>query len=176
MERFGTDNGVLRWIPKQVQLFFKKSCWLPASFKKRASLSCGGYGVFLPSVDQSLSFAAAAAFNKYLASFPNISDDFFAFLKNINSNIDKGFPDPNRIDQFQDKVAGAIGPSESLMGRLLDFNRHSKGIEIVFKSQKIRTTFVMNVLSLLALTVMLGLVFLAALISIGLNFSGNDGG
>ena len=109
-------------------------------------------------------------FNKYLASFPNISDDFFAFLKNINSNVDKDFLIRIGLINVKANVAGVIGILDLLWAGCWILTAIQKGLEIVFKSQKIRTTLVMNVLSLLALTVMLGLAFVVAVISIGLNF------
>ncbi len=45
-----------------------------------------------------------------------------------------------------------------------------KGLEVIFKSPKMRTALAMNVLSLLTLTVLLGGAFLITVISIGLNF------
>ena len=109
-------------------------------------------------------------FNKYLASFPNISDEFFAFLKNINSNIDKDLLVRIGLINVKAKVAGVIGLLNLLWAGCWILTAIQKGLEIVFKSQKIRTTLFMNVLSLLALTVMLGLAFVVAVISISLNF------
>lgn len=171
MERFGPDNSLLRWIRKQAQFFFQKLMLTSSLFLKNELLyhAAATAFFFLLSITP-IFLMLLLTFNKYLTSFPDISDEFFAFLKNINSNIDKNFLIRIGLINVKAKVAGTIGLLNLLWAGCWILTAIQKGLEIVFKSQKIRTTLVMNVLSLLALIVMLGLAFLVAVISIGLNF------
>ena len=171
MECFGRDNSSLLWIRKQVQFFFQKFMLTASLFLKNELLyhAAATAFFFLLSITP-VFLLLLLTFNKYLASFPDISDNFFAFLKNLNANIDKDFLIRIGLIHVKAKVAGVIGLLNLLWAGCWILTAIQKGLEIVFKSQKMRTTLVMNVLSLLALTVMLGLAFLVAVISIGLNF------
>jgi len=171
MAHLSSDKSVLEWIWKEIQFFFQKFMLTSSLFLKNELVyhAAATAFFFLLSIAP-IFLILLLTFNKYLASFPNISDEFFAFLKNINANIDKDFLVRIGLINVKAKVAGIIGLLNLLWAGCWILTAIQKGLEIVFKSQKIRTTLVMNVLSLLALTVMLGLAFLAAVISIGLNF------
>ena len=171
MVRFGPDKSLLGWMRKQAQFFFQKFMLTSSLFLKNELLyhAAATAFFFLLSIAP-IFLMLLLTFNTYLASFPDISDEFFAFFKNINSNIDKDFLVRIGLINVKAKVAGTIGLLNLLWAGCWILTAIQKGLEIVFKSQKIRTTLVMNVLSLLALTLLLGLAFLVALISIGLNF------
>jgi len=171
MVRFGPDKSMLGWMWKQVQFFFQKFILTSSLFLKNELIyhAAATAFFFLLSIAP-IFLMLLLTFNTYLASFPDISDEIFAFFKNINPDINKEFLIRIGLINVRAKVAGTIGLLNLLWAGCWILTAIQKGLEIVFKSQKTRTTLVMNVLSLLALTLMLGLAFLVALISIGLNF------
>ncbi|MEW6670354.1 MAG: YhjD/YihY/BrkB family envelope integrity protein [Thermodesulfobacteriota bacterium] len=171
MEDFGHDNSLLKWIRKQAQFFFQKIILTSSLFFKNELLhhAAATAFFFLLSITPIL-LLLLLTFYKYLASYPNISNEFFAFLKNIHSTVDKDFLIRIGLINVKAKAMGIFGLINLLWAGCWILTAIQKGLEIVFKSQKTRTTFVMNILSLLALTMMLGLAFIVAVISIGLNF------
>lgn len=170
MEINAHESRLLTGIRRQVQFFFQKFALTASLFLKNELLyhAAATAFFFLLSITP-IFLLLLLTFNTYLASYPNISSEFFAFLKNINTHIDKDFLIRIGLMNVRAKVAGAIGLLNLLWAGCWILTAIQRGLEIVFKSPKKRTTLVMNVMSLLALTVLLGLAFLVAVISIGMN-------
>lgn len=171
MERFEAGSGLLIWIRKQVQFSLQKVLLTADLFLKNELIyhAAATAFFFLLSITP-VFLLLLLTFNKYLGALPNLSDSLFTFLKGLNSNIDKDFLIRIGLIHVDAKVAKTIGLLNLLWAGGWILTAIQKGLGIVFKSSKKRTTLVMNILSLLGLTIMLGLASLAAIISFGLNF------
>lgn len=172
----GKASAIARKLPVfrmgKVQSFFQKFLLAASLFMRNELLyhAAATAFFFLLSVTP-IFLLLLLTFDDYLASFPGVADNFFAFLKNLSPNMDRDFLVRIGLLNVKTKAAGAIGIFNLVWAGCWILTAIQKGLEIVFKSQQARTTLVMTVLSLSALIILLGLAFLAAITSIGLNLT-----
>lgn len=171
MEPFESGSGPRVWIRKQIQFSLQKMSLTADLFLKNELIyhAAATAFFFLLSITP-LFLLILLTFNKYIGALPNLADSLFTFLKSLNSNIDKDFFIRIGLIHSDVKVAKTIGLINLLWAGLWILTAIQKGLGTVFKSSKTRTTLVMNVLSLVGLTILLGLALLAAAISFGFNF------
>ncbi len=108
------------------------------------------------------------SFDRYLASFPEVSEVFFSFLKNLNENLDKELFVRIGLLNVKTTAIGVFGILNLIWAGCWILSSIQMGLAVVFSAQK-RKQLIMNILSIVILIFLLLISFLATLISIGLN-------
>ncbi len=109
------------------------------------------------------------AFDSYLISYPDVSDNFFAFLKSINDNLDKDFLVKIGHLNVKTTTIGIFGLVNLLWAGRSILTSIQRGLGVVFPSEKIRTPLVINAFSFIILSSLLFLSVIATLVSMGIN-------
>ncbi|MFC1817212.1 YhjD/YihY/BrkB family envelope integrity protein, partial [Thermodesulfobacteriota bacterium] len=171
MQRNKQTNDLLMFLWKQIQIFFQKITLSATLFFKNELLSHSAAAAFFFLLSVTPIFLLMLlTFDRYLTFFPNVSENFFTFLETLNPNLDKNLLVRIGLLNVNITAISVFGLLNLFWAGCWILTAIQKGLEVIFKSPKIRTALAMNVLSLLTLTVLLGVAFLITVISIGLNF------
>jgi len=110
------------------------------------------------------------SFDRYLISFPDVSVNFFAFLKSINENLDKDLLVRIGLLNVNTTAIGIFSLINLLWAGRSILTSIQRGLGIIFSAEKIRTPLATNIFSFIILFFLLLLSVIATFISMGLNF------
>jgi membrane protein len=164
-------DGFFKFIWKHFQVFLQKIILSVNFFLKNELLNHAGAAAFFFLLSVTPIFLLILiSFDRYLISFPEVSVNFFAFLKSINENLDKDLLVRIGLLNVNTTAIGIF----SLIS-LLWFGRSiltsiQRGLGIIFSAEKIRTPLAMNIFSFIILFFLLLLSVMATFISMGLHF------
>ncbi len=113
-------------------------------------------------------FLLLFSFDRYLASFPEASEVFFSFLKQINSNLDKSFFIRIGLLNIRSTAIGVFGLLNLLWAGCWILGAVQRGLAVIFPAKRTRPPLVTNLLSILILVFLLGISFLVTAGSIAL--------
>lgn len=116
-----------------------------------------------------LFFLILFAFDRYLTSFPEASDIFFSFLKQINDNLDKDLFIKIGLLNTKTTAIGIFGILNLLWAGCWILSAIQRGLAVVFSAGTKRKRVLMNFFSILILVSLLFISVIATLISIGLS-------
>jgi membrane protein len=156
---------------KHFQAFLQKMVLSNSLFIKNELINHAGASAFffLLSIPPVL-LLILIGFDRYMASYPDVSEHFFSFLKTLNSNLDK--ESLNRIGLLNVNTAavGIFGLLNLLWAGRWILSGIQRGMEIIFPAEKIRPPIVVNVFSFFILSILLLLAVLITFISISFQF------
>jgi len=113
-------------------------------------------------------FLIIFSFDRYLTSFPEVSEVFFSFLKELNHNLDKDLFVRVGLLNVKATAIGVFGLINLIWAGCWILSSIQMGLAVVFPAKK-RKHLAMNVFSVAILIFLLFISFLATLVSVGLN-------
>jgi membrane protein len=164
-------DGFFKFILKHFQLFLQKTILSVNFFLKNELLNHAGAAAFFFLLSVTPVFLLLLiSFDRYLISFPDVSVNFFAFLKSINENLDKDLLVRIGLLNVKTTAIGIFSLINLLWAGRSILTSIQRGLGIIFSAEKIRTPLAMNIFSFIILFFLLLLSVMATFISMGLNF------
>jgi membrane protein len=155
-----------------VQLFLQKISLSINLFLKHELLNHAGAAAFYFLLSVTPVFLLLViAFDRYLASYPEFSTTFFAFLKSVNKNLDKDFFVKIGLLNVDTTAIGIFGLLSLLWAGRSILTSIQRGLGIIFPAEKSRPAHIMNTFSFIFLSFLLLLAVLATFIGMGFNFA-----
>jgi membrane protein len=164
-------DGFFKFIWKHFQVFLQKTILSVNFFLKNELLNHAGAAAFFFLLSVTPVFLLILiSFDRYLISFPDVSVNFFAFLKSINENLDKDLLVRIGLLNVNTTAIGIFSLINLLWAGRSILTSIQRGLGIIFSAEKIRTPLAMNIFSFIILFLLLLLSVIATFISMGLNF------
>lgn len=164
-------DGFFKFIWKHFQVFLQKTILSVNFFLKNELLNHAGAAAFFFLLSVTPVFLLLLiSFDRYLISFPDVSVNFFAFLKSINENLDKDLLVRIGLMNVKTTAIGIFSLINLLWAGRSILTSIQRGLGVIFSAEKIRTPVAMNIFSFIILFFLLLLSVMATFISMGLNF------
>lgn len=113
------------------------------------------------------------AFDRYLSSYAGASAIFFEIMKSIHENLDKDFLIKIGLLNVNTTAIGLLGLLNLLWAGRAILTAIQRGLGVIFPAEKSRPPLVMNIFSLVILSILFMVSILITFASIGLNFIEN---
>jgi membrane protein len=110
------------------------------------------------------------AFDRFLVSYSEASEILFAFMKNINENLDKDLLVKIGLLNVNPTAIGIFGLLNLLWAGRAILTAIQRGLGVIFPAEKIRPPVVTNVMSFIILSILLAVSVLLTFVSIGFKF------
>jgi membrane protein len=171
MKRIKIKFPDLSFLVGHIQVFFQKFILTVDLFFKNELLNHAAAAAFFFILSVTPIFLLLLfSFDRYLASYPDISEMFFSFLKKLNENLDKDLFVRIGLLRSEITAIGVFGLLSLIWSGCWILSSIQMGLAIVFPTHKTRKYLAMSILSVVILIFLLFVSFLSTLISIGLNF------
>lgn len=170
MERYQKERAVnFAW--KHFQLFLQKMVLSSRLFIKNELINHAGASAFffLLSIPPVL-VLLLIGFDRYMASYPDVSEHYFSFLKTLNSNLDKESLDSIGLLNVNTAAIGIFGLINLLWAGRWILSGIQRGMEIIFPAETIRPPIVVNIFSFFILSILLLMAVLITFTSISFHF------
>jgi len=162
---------VLNLTWKHLQVFLQKILLSTNLFLKNELINHAGACAFFFFLSITpLFLLILISFDRYLASYPDVSAHFFDFLKTINENLDKDFLVKIGILNVNTTAIGIFGILNLLWAGRWVIIGIQRGLGIIFPAEKARPPIMVNILSFLFLSILLVISVLVTFVSVGLKF------
>ena len=161
----------LSFIWKHFQVFLQKIILSIHFFLRNELINHAGASAFFFLLSTTPVFLLILiSFDRYLTSYPDVSNYFFAFLKTLNENLDKDLLVKMGLMNINTTALGIFGLLSLIWAASWIVTGIQRGLGAIFPSEKIRAPIVTYIFSIFILCALLLLTLLFTFMSIGLKF------
>jgi membrane protein len=167
----GHVERTLNFIWKHFQVFLQKFILSIHFFLRNELINHAGASAFFFLLSITPVFLLILiSFDRYLTSYPDVSDYFFVFLKSLNANLDKDLLVKIGLMNVNTTALGIFGLLSLIWAASWIVTGIQRGLGAIFPSEKIRPPIVTYSFSIFILSVLLLVTILFTFISTGLKF------